>query len=165
MMLSSITETWPLQLACSPLFLLIYFPFYSSHFLLRLYVQKTLNKWLNIINKENITHPVCLANTSIIGNVFSQGIKSIELFKKKKDSLSRTVKEKHQQSTYDCMYLKLFWKLLATYMLSSCEVPREVSILVHHALGLFFKIICRLLGPPVNKVSILVKVSSCNIFK
>lgn len=49
-----------------------------------------------------------------------------------------------------------------TYILSTCQVPREVPILVHHALGQLLEIPCWFFRPPVHEVSVLIKIPACN---
>ena len=64
----------------------------------------------------------------------------------------------------DWTHRKLFKRMPMTYVLPACQVPGEVSVLVHHALGLLFKVVCGLLWPPVNEISIFVKIPACNTF-
>lgn len=49
----------------------------------------------------------------------------------------------------------------AAYILPSCKLPVEVAVLLHHALGLLFKVLSRVIAPPVEHVTVLVKIAPC----
>lgn len=78
------------------------------------------NKWTipSLTWEESTnTHSVCLANTSIISNVLSQCINSIELFKER---FSIRIFTDSTDISLGIAHLKLFWRMLMTYMLSTC---------------------------------------------
>ena len=47
------------------------------------------------------------------------------------------------------------------YVLPSCKLPVEAAVLLHHALGLLFKVLSRVIAPPVEHVAVLVEVAPC----
>lgn len=52
-------------------------------------------------------------------------------------------------------------KQVLNYILTSCKLPAEFAVLPHHAFGLFLKLLCGEVAPPVVHVSIFVKVTTC----
>lgn len=46
------------------------------------------------------------------------------------------------------------------YILTSCKLPGEFAVLLHHAFGLFLKLLCGEVAPPVVHVPIFVEVTT-----
>lgn len=103
---------------------------HDSHFPLHLLFIKPLlqdfkevgeyDKWPlpSLMWEESMTtHSVCLANTSIVSNVLSQCINSIELFKER---VSVRVFRDSTDISLGIACLKFLWRMLMTYMLSTC---------------------------------------------
>lgn len=62
---------------------------------------------------------------------------------------------------YGCDITSYFIHPLGTYVLSTCELPVEVAVLLHHALWLLFKVLGRVITPPVEHITILVEITPC----
>lgn len=93
------------------------------------------------------SHLVGLTNASVIGDVLPESADSADL---QDQTCEHTLhaETQHTPST-------------AAYVLPSCELPVEVAVLLHHALGLLFKVLSRVVTPPVEHVAVLVEITPC----
>lgn len=62
---------------------------------------------------------------------------------------------------YNCDRTSYFMHPLGAYVLSTCELPVEVAVLLHHTLWLLFKVLGRVITPPVQHITVLVEITPC----